>query len=85
MKISKYAWDPLLLRTDIAKAKLEDGRTIEITLTLGGGCLIGMIYDKDGKHVATYQVSPKDFINEILACEDGTAEFELIEKEAHNG
>lgn len=79
MKIGKYDGDPLIFREEVAKAKLEDGRTVELSMTIGGGALIGMVNDKDGKHVATYQISPHDFVNEILACEDGKAEFYVIE------
>lgn len=79
MKISKYDGDPLILRQSIAEADLKDGRTVEVSLSLGGGALIGMLHGANGKHIATYQISPTDFINEMLACEDGTAEFNIIE------
>lgn len=80
MKISKYNWIPLILRQSVAEATLEDERTIEISMCLTSGAFIGMIRDPKGKHIATYRIAPKDFINEMLACEDGKAEFEVLGK-----
>ena len=79
MKISTYDGDPLILRSSVAEAKLEDGRTIEISMSLGGGALIGMIQGADGKHVATYQISPHDFVKAMLDCEEGKETFNIIE------
>lgn len=79
MKISKYDGDPLILRSSVAEAKLEDGRTVEVSLALGNGALIGMLRGTDGEHVATYAVSPNDFIEAMLNCEEGKEEFELVE------
>lgn len=80
MKISKYAYDPLILKQAVADATLEDGRTVEVALSLSGEKYIGMISDKDGKHIATYCLHVRDFVEEMLACEKGEAEFNIIEE-----
>jgi hypothetical protein len=85
LEINKYDWDVMFLRQSIAEAKLEDGRTVEVSLNLGGGNYIGRITDPKTKKSTTYTIDPKDFINEILKCEDGTAEFNLIKKEDKDG
>ena len=81
MKINKYAYDPLILRQVVADATLEDGRTVSVSLSLSGGGYIGMIEGADGKHIATYCLHVRDFISEMLDCEEGKAEFNVIEKE----
>jgi hypothetical protein len=84
MKISKYAYDPLILRQAVADATLEDGRIVEVAFSLSGEGYIGMITGKDGKHIATYCLHARDFVDEMLACEKGEAEFNVIEKEKGN-
>ena len=81
MKISKYAYDPLILRQAVADTTLEDGRTVEVSLSLSGGGYIGMITGADGKHIATYCLHARDFVVEMLLCEEGESEFNIIEKD----
>lgn len=85
MKINKYDWDVMFLRQSVAEAELEDGRTIEVSMNIRGGSYIGRITDPKTKKSMTYTIDPEDFINEILKCEDGTAEFNLIKKEDEDG
>jgi len=85
MRISKYEGDPLILRQSVADATLEDGRTVEVSMCISSGALIGMIHDVKGKHVSTYRISPHDFITSMLDCEEGKEEFVLIEKEKKDG
>jgi hypothetical protein len=67
---------PTMLIKDLRGLKEASGLTVrEISRRMGL---------KDGKHIATYCLHARDFVDEMLACEKGEAEFNVIEKEKGN-
>jgi len=81
MKLNKYTYQPLFLRQACISADFPDGRRVSVDLNIDGTALIGIIRSADGMSATTYTLSMRDIINEMLDCEAGEAEFNVIKKE----